>query len=272
MSDEAVKEPVIKGPQDLLKLNVNDHTEKKGRLTYLSWAWAWAEALKVDPAVNFQVQEFNGAAYMDVNGTGLVWVTVTLFGKPVTCMLPVMDNNNRPIQTPNAFQVNTAIMRCMTKALALHGLGLYIYAGEDLPEDADVAVNLKPGDAPIRREGAVATDPFDLDPPQPTVRQHPVPMGPVFSEPFATPTPTVTAVQAMDADMQLFVDSMIEYVGLCDTEDGLKSYWKANQPQIDIVKKNYKPVYDAMLRRFTERKEEIRRESSRMAAPDDQQA
>jgi hypothetical protein len=120
--------------ENLLALNVNDHTEKKNNLTYLSWAWAWAEALKADPAATFKVELFDGKCYMDVNGTGMVWVTVTIFGKPMTCMLPVMDYRNKPIPNPDAFAVNTAIMRCMTKALSLHGLGLYIYAGEDLPQ------------------------------------------------------------------------------------------------------------------------------------------
>lgn len=126
-------------PADLLKINVNDKVEKKANLTYLSWAWAWAEALKADPAATFHVSTFDRGdgvtqVYMDVNGTALVWVTVTMFGKPMTCQLPVMDHKNKPISNPDAFSVNTAIMRCMTKALALHGLGLYIYAGEDLPE------------------------------------------------------------------------------------------------------------------------------------------
>ena len=126
---------------DLLKLNVNEHTEKKGNLTYLSWAWAWAEALKADPKANFKVEMFGDKCFMDINGTALVWVTVTLFDKPITCQLPVMDNRNKAITNPDAFQINTAIMRCMTKALSLHGLGLYIYAGDDLPEiDATVAI------------------------------------------------------------------------------------------------------------------------------------
>jgi hypothetical protein len=133
--------------EQLLKTNVNEHTEKKANLTYLSWAWAWAEALKADPAASFTVQTFdecgpNGAKrtvpYMGINGSAMVWVTVTMFGKPMMCQLPVMDHRNKAIQDPDAFQVNTAIMRCMTKALSLHGLGLYIYAGEDLPDEAEV--------------------------------------------------------------------------------------------------------------------------------------
>lgn len=118
----------------MLSANVNNHTEKKGNLTYLSWAWAWAEALKADEDANFRVEMFGDKCYMDINGTAMVFVTVTMFRKSVTCQLPVMDYKNKAILNPDAFAVNTAIMRCMTKALSLHGLGLYIYAGEDLPE------------------------------------------------------------------------------------------------------------------------------------------
>ena len=118
----------------LLNKNVNEHTEKKANLTYLSWAWAWAEALKADPTATYKVEMFGDKCYMDINGTAMVFVTVTMFGKPMTCQLPVMDYRNKAIPNPDAFAVNTAIMRCMTKALSLHGLGLYNYAGEDLPE------------------------------------------------------------------------------------------------------------------------------------------
>jgi hypothetical protein len=133
----------------LLKLNVNEHTEKKGNLTYLSWAWAWAEALKADSSASFKIEmfgEYLDKCYMDINGTAMVFVTVTMFGKPMMCQLPVMDHRNKPITNPDAFAVNTAIMRCMTKALSLHGLGLYIYAGEDLPE-ADTSLIDKIADA-----------------------------------------------------------------------------------------------------------------------------
>ena len=123
--------------KDLLKLNVNEHTEKKGNLTYLSWAWAWDLALKADEQATYKVEMFGDKCFVDINGTAMVFVTVTLFGKPMTCQLPVMDFRNKAIPKPDAFAVNTAIMRCMTKALSLHGLGLYIYAGEDLPEEAN---------------------------------------------------------------------------------------------------------------------------------------
>ena len=119
----------------LLKKNVNDHVEKKNGLSYLSWAWAWAEALKADPKASYRIEMFNCKCYMEINGTAMVFVTVTMFDKPMTCQLPVMDYRNKAILNPDAFAVNTAIMRCMTKALALHGLGLYLYSGEDVPEE-----------------------------------------------------------------------------------------------------------------------------------------
>ena len=121
----------------LLKKNVNDHVEKKNGLSYLSWAWAWAEALKADPKASYKIEMFGDKCFMDINGTGMVFVTVTMFDKPMTCQLPVMDYRNKAIPNPDAFAVNTAIMRCMTKALSLHGLGLYIYAGEDLPDGVE---------------------------------------------------------------------------------------------------------------------------------------
>jgi hypothetical protein len=136
--------------KDLLKLNVNEHTEKKGNLTYLSWAWAWDLALKADEQATYKVEMFGDKCYMDINGTAMVFVTVTIFGKSMTCQLPVMDFRNKAITNPDAFAVNTAIMRCMTKALSLHGLGLYIYSGEDLPEEA--VAKIKPTDGALVTE------------------------------------------------------------------------------------------------------------------------
>jgi hypothetical protein len=123
---------------DLLKINVNEHTERKNGLTYLSWAWAWSEVLKVDPEATWCVHTYGPQGSeqpcMWINDTAMVHTSVTVKGKRRECMLPVMDHRNKAIKNPDAFAVNTAIMRCMTKAISMHGLGLYIYAGEDLPE------------------------------------------------------------------------------------------------------------------------------------------
>lgn len=110
-------------------INVNDKTEKKQNLTYLSWAWAVDQLLRVDPHATWMYDE----PRMFGNETMMVFCTVTACGKSMTAQLPVMDHRNKPIPSPDAFQVNTAMQRCLAKAIALHGLGLYIYAGEDLP-------------------------------------------------------------------------------------------------------------------------------------------
>jgi hypothetical protein len=113
----------------LATLNVNAHVEKKSGMSYLSWAWAWDYLLRQDGDAGFVYGE--PTVYPD--GTVMVYCTVTAFGKARTAHLPVMDNRNKPIAQPSSFAVNTSMQRCLVKAIALHGLGLYLYAGEDLP-------------------------------------------------------------------------------------------------------------------------------------------
>lgn len=123
----------------LAKVNVNEHIEKKGGLSYLSWAWAVDYMTRLDPTATWEYREWDGKPFLTLpDGSCMVYCTVTFGGKQRTCHLPIMDHRNKAIQNPDAFQVNTAMQRCLVKAIALHGLGLYIYAGEDLPkEEAD---------------------------------------------------------------------------------------------------------------------------------------
>ena len=114
---------------NLQGVNVNDFTEKKGNLTYLSWANAWGELLKRYPAATFKFHK--PTVFPDESM--MVYCTVEVEGIRRRCHLPVLDHRNSPIKAPNAFQINTAMMRCLAKAIGLHGLGLYIYQGEDLP-------------------------------------------------------------------------------------------------------------------------------------------
>lgn len=118
----------------LYSLDVSKHVEKKNNLSYLSWAWAVAELMKADPSANWQIHA--PTTYPD--GTMMVACTVTAFDKPIYMWLPVMDHRNKAIQNPNAFDINKNQMRCLVKAISCHGLGLYIYAGEDLPEAAEI--------------------------------------------------------------------------------------------------------------------------------------
>ena len=118
-------------------INVNEHTEKKNGLTYLSWAWAWAEVKKHFPDAFYTIYEnANGMNYHTDGRTCWVKTGVTINGLEHIEYLPVMDYRNASIILDNvtSFDVNKAIQRSLTKAVARHGLGLYIYAGEDLPE------------------------------------------------------------------------------------------------------------------------------------------
>ena len=123
---------------DLYAVNVNGHTEKKNNLTYLSWAWAWGEIKKRHPDATYTVYEnADGWNYHTDGRTCCVKTGVTVNGIEHIEYLPVLDYKNKSISIENvtSFDVNKAIQRSLTKACARHGLGLYIYAGEDLPEE-----------------------------------------------------------------------------------------------------------------------------------------
>lgn len=123
--------------ETLNEINVNDKTEEKNGLTYLSWAWAWQEVKKVDPKAYYTIYENADGWFYHTDGkTAWVKTGVTVDGLEHIEYLPVMDFRNKSISAENitSFDVNKAIQRSLTKACARHGLGLYIYAGEDLPE------------------------------------------------------------------------------------------------------------------------------------------
>lgn len=135
--------------QELVQVNCSDKVEKKWNLTYLSWAWAWAEVASRYEA-EYKIEMFDGKPYIFDETLGyLVMTTVTIAGHTRTMQLPVMDGSNNAqrhiryeivkygkkytVEPATMFDINTAIMRCMTKNLAMFGLGHYIYSGEDLP-------------------------------------------------------------------------------------------------------------------------------------------
>jgi hypothetical protein len=121
--------------EEVYAINVNDKTEKKGNLTYLSWAFAWAEFKKVYPDATYKINEFDGTFCSGNEKMGyMVQTEVTAGERTYEMWLPVMDSRNNAILQPKMTEINKTIMRCLTKNLAMFGLGLYIYAGEDLPE------------------------------------------------------------------------------------------------------------------------------------------
>jgi hypothetical protein len=115
-------------------INVNDHIERKGQFAYLSWPFAVTQLRLADPKASWEVRRFDGIPYLKTETGYFVEVAVTVEGVTLSQIHPVLDAKNRPIEAPSAFDINTSIQRCLVKAIALHGLGLYIYGGEDLPK------------------------------------------------------------------------------------------------------------------------------------------
>ncbi|MBQ2671913.1 MAG: DUF1071 domain-containing protein [Clostridia bacterium] len=140
--------------ETLFNINVGEHIEKKNGLSYLSWPFAWSEVKKIFPDANYKVKLFgeNNLPYVYDESTGyMVFTSVTINDLTHEMWLPVMDNSNKsmksvkytydtnyrknvPVEPASMFDINKAIMRCLVKNLSMFGLGLYIYAGEDLPE------------------------------------------------------------------------------------------------------------------------------------------
>lgn len=116
--------------KELAAIDVSKYVEKKGKLDYLSWAVAVDFLMKADPTATWEFHQPQSFAE-----TLMVSCTVTAFGKPITMHLPVMDHMNKAVKNPDAFIVNKNMMRCLVKAIACHGLGIKVYAGEDLPNE-----------------------------------------------------------------------------------------------------------------------------------------
>jgi len=143
--------------KQMYDIDVSEKVEQKNGLSYLSWAWAWAEVKKLHPDASYEIKKFGEQQlpYVYDQNTGyMVYTSVTIDGITHEMWLPVMDGANmamkiepytykvgrgekafeKTVAAADMFAVNKTIMRCLTKNLAMHGLGLYIYAGEDLPE------------------------------------------------------------------------------------------------------------------------------------------
>lgn len=136
----------------LCEIDCGSHTEKKNGLTYLSWTWAWKEFKKAHPDAAYEIKHWDGKPYLFDESLGyMVETSMTAGGETHTMWLPVMNNANKAmkdkpyeiktssgktiiVEAATMFDINTAIMRCLVKNIAMFGLGLYIYAGEDLPE------------------------------------------------------------------------------------------------------------------------------------------
>lgn len=233
-----------KTPWEILsQIDVSKHVEKKNGLSYLSWAWAWGVLKKNYPHAWFRKHENIGTGmpyFHDANGFAFVRVTVGLDNTTdyeVTEFLPVLDHRNRPIQNPDAFSVNNALQRCLTKAIAYHGLGHYIYAGEDLPEQDRQG---GPESAGEPRQAVSAT----LTPEERSL----VSAGP-SSAPQAVPAEGPPATVA---------EVFMQFIPTCSDVKTLNGFYTVNKSAIAYLEASAPDLHAAVMGKFKERKEQLK--------------
>ena len=224
--------------KELRKIDVYKYTEKKNNLTYLSWAWAVDQLLLADPKAHWFYPEYQRWG----NGTVMVFCTVVANDIARTAQLPVMDYRNKPISEPDSFAVNTAMQRCLAKAIALHGIGLYIYNGEDIPPDTL--------EAPVEKK---------IDPPKPTP-----------SKPAPAPTTTagksgewqLTVMETADTDawMESLKAGVNALLQLATTPDDVANIFKNNRVVFDKAKELDEKGYAQIMVSFSATKKSLTKE------------
>lgn len=226
--------------ETLSKINVSEHTEEKMGLTYLSWAWAWGVLKDNYPSATYSfgeweyVTESNGKTIIDYrvypDGTGSVECEVSIGDVSAKMWLPVMDNRNKPVVSPSSRAVSDAKMRCLVKAIAILGLGHYIYAGEDLPgttgepEKTHKKSNKKPEKEVSEKTSSPAKD------------------------------STKNGAVKGESGVQIAYHSFVEE---CSNIDELKSFWKDNQEELEKLEKVNTEMYMEILSIFSSKKKEL---------------
>ena len=204
---------------NLSKIDCSDKIEKKMNLSYLSWAWAWGVLQEHYPQAQYLFyQGEDDVPYVKYpDGTAEVRCRVSIDNLSREMTLCVMDNRNNAIQNPNSSQVNNSKMRCLTKCLAMYGLGHYIYAGEDVPVEDKEPVNK---DKPITELKNVVEE---------------------KSKPVETPTEDVEEDKGYGTEewAELFVKSFLELAKLSKTKDAMTSYYKKNTKDLSTLKNNF---------------------------------
>ena len=232
--------------ETLSAIDVKDKTKKKGDMTYLPWAWAWGALKEKYPEATFKKHIHDGMAYIkDEKGNAFVEVTVTVEGISATELYPVTDYKNNAISNPDAFQVNTALQRALVKAIAYHGLGHYIYAGEDLPQID--------GETPQSGEKAEeVVDPIQEATPTPP--------------PPTEPTPDIISAEGnkikKTEDWSMVTDAFYELMKVHKTYEGLGKLWKKNKSALNLLQTNRPSDYEELLDTFKIRAAELKEKAN----------
>lgn len=233
----------------LSAIDVNDKTEEKGSMTYLPWAWAWGTLKENYPEATFKKHIHDGMAYIkDEKGNAFVEVTVTVEGISATELYPVTDYKNNAISNPDAFQVNTALQRALVKAIAYHGLGHYIYAGEDIPQID--------GETPQSKGKAKEV----VDPIQKTTAPPPPPK---------ESTPDIVSAEddmgnviTKETDgWDMVTDAFTELMKVHKTYESLGKLWKKNKSALNLLQTNRPSDYEELLTNFKKRAKELKEKS-----------
>jgi len=203
----------------LSAINVSEHIERKAGYAYLSWPFAVAQLRLADPTACWEVRRFDGLPYLMTDIGVFVEVAVTVQGITLSQIHPVLDGRNRPLIAPTAFDINTSIQRCLVKAIALHGLGLHVYAGEDLPQiGTEPAANDEGKNA-----GSAPTEPTKL-PPSPAAAGN----GPVTPAKPVGKTITVAqqvTIRKLAVEVGVELPRLLEFYGVRDlAEIGVADY------------------------------------------------
>lgn len=241
----------------LKEISVNEHTEKKNGLTYLSWAWAWGVLKDYYPNATFEkVIQPSGLPYIkDDQGYTYVQVTVTAGNDIVTELFPVTNYANKPIQNPNSFDVNTAHQRCLAKAIAYLGLGHYIYAGEDMPQDSPSGVV----NVPVSTE--VKANEFSVPIPKKKILTM---IGDVAIQ-EGDAFPFITGPDGKQVDntgWPMVSESFGSLLSLVENTEHLTNFWKANQKTLDQLRNASPKLYEETIASFSKRKTELKGESA----------
>lgn len=242
-----------KSPWSILsRIDVKDRIEKKNGLSYLSWAWAWGVLKEHFPDAWFRKHEAAGGIpyFIDMQGYAYVRVTVGLDktgDHEVTETFPILDHRNKPIQGPNSFDVNNALQRCLAKCIAYHGLGHYIYAGEDLPLQMTE-------EGPQERPAQGRNDPAAPTPPQsgntppaaPPTKAGEVPLVALDGTISSHPTETVSEV-------------FKQFIPLCEDERALTRFYTGNRTGIAFLEASRPDLHKQVIDAFATRKAELKK-------------
>lgn len=239
--------------ETLSAIDCNAHTEKKNGMTYLSWAWAWGILKQHYPTATFtkHLSDDGIPVFLDSNSNGYVKVTVTIGDESMTEVFPVLDFRNKSVKNPDSFAVNTALQRCLTKALSYFGLGHYIYAGEDLPQDAENGSNdekVAEVKEKVKKVEETTSKPDTLKIEVPAKDKKDK------STKVDTNVDMKNVGEYGEKIIEVYKDLALPNIG---TTEALTSYYRREEATLENLKQNAEDVYDKIMDLFKKRKEQI---------------